>query len=118
MDLWRVSGWIARFIALYLDCKVQHDHTMLDASRSVIFLNAYRREGGLEAVACRGGGGQGRSWPPGASLANPPDHYRLLVGDHWACCTTLATAVAAKIAVATVAERRQVGRDSLHCTTR
>ena len=37
---------------------------------------------------------------------------------HWACCTTLATAVAAKIAVATVAERRQVGRDSLHCTTR
>ena len=38
--------------------------------------------------------------------------------EQWACCTTLATAVAAKIAVATVAERRQVGRDSLHCTTR
>ena len=39
--------------------------------------------GGLEAVACRGGGGQGRPWPPGASLATPPDHYRLLVGDHY-----------------------------------
>ena len=54
---------------------------------------------------------------PGISQSEYQKHL-LGIQKKWACCTTLATAVAAKIAVATVAERRQVGRDSLHCTTR
>ena len=36
----------------------------------------------------------------------------------WACCTTLATAVAAKIAVPRRSRNGEMGRDSLHCTTR
>ena len=37
---------------------------------------------------------------------------------YWACCTTLATAVAAKIAVPRRSRNGEMGRDSLHCTTR